>query len=100
MISKEEVLHISKLARIKLDEKDLQKMQKDLSLILDYVEKLKEVDVEEVKPTFHSIKKVNEFRKDEPKVCDKEIIKRLIELAPERENNFIKTKLVLKYYET
>jgi len=44
MISKEEVLHISKLARIKLDEKDLQKMQKDLSLILDYVEKLKNVD--------------------------------------------------------
>ncbi|MDP2664107.1 MAG: Asp-tRNA(Asn)/Glu-tRNA(Gln) amidotransferase subunit GatC, partial [bacterium] len=45
MISKEEVKHIAKLARLGLSDKEIGKFQKDLSSILDYVEKLKKVDV-------------------------------------------------------
>lgn len=100
MISLKEVSHIAKLARIKFDKQDLQKMQKDLSLILEYVEKLKEVDVEKIKPTFHSVQKVNEFRKDEPEVQEKELIKTLISLAPDHEDRYIKTQLVIQYYGT
>jgi len=55
MISKEEVQHIAKLARLGLTEKEIKKFQKELSSILDYIEKLKEVDVSSIEPTSHSI---------------------------------------------
>ena len=41
MISKEEVRHIAELARLELSEKEIEKMQKDLSAILDYFDLLK-----------------------------------------------------------
>ena len=45
MLSKEETQHIAKLARLGLSESEIEKYQKDLSAILDYVDKLKEADV-------------------------------------------------------
>jgi len=67
MISKEEVKHIAKLARLGLTEKEIRKFQEGLSSILDYIEKLKEVDISKVEPTSHSIKVENIMRGDEPK---------------------------------
>jgi len=64
MISKEEVKHIAKLARLGLTEKEIAKYQRELSSILDYVEKLKEVDVSRVEPTSHSIAMENVMRDD------------------------------------
>jgi len=55
MISKEEVKHIAKLARLGLSDKEIGEFQKELSKILNYIEKLKEVDISNVKPTSHSI---------------------------------------------
>ena len=55
MISKKEVEHIAKLARIGLTSGEIEKFQKELSSILDYFEKLEEVDVSEAEPTSHSI---------------------------------------------
>jgi aspartyl-tRNA(Asn)/glutamyl-tRNA(Gln) amidotransferase subunit C len=94
MISKEEVKHIAKLARLSLSEKEIERMQKDLAKILDYVEKLKEVDVSKTKP--FSMKLENVFRKDEAKSKDFPEIKNLIEMAPERKENYIKVKSVFK----
>jgi aspartyl-tRNA(Asn)/glutamyl-tRNA(Gln) amidotransferase subunit C len=94
MISKEEVKHIAKLARLSLSEKEIERMQKDLAKILDYVEKLKEVDVSKTKP--FSMKLENVFRKDEAKSKDFSEIKNLIEMAPERKENYIKVKSVFK----
>ena len=45
MISKKEVQHIAKLARLGLTEKEIEKHQKEFLKILDYMEKLKEIDV-------------------------------------------------------
>jgi len=64
MISKEEVKHIAKLARLGLTEEEIEKFQKELSAILDYIEKLKEVDIEGVEPMSHSIKLENVTRQD------------------------------------
>ena len=74
MISKEEVEHIAKLARLGLTEKEIGKFQKELSLILDYVEKLKEVDVSKVEPTSHPLKVENVMRKDEVSKFNKKLI--------------------------
>jgi len=61
MLSKEEVKHVARLARIKLTEEEMQKMQGELVKILDYIEKLKELDVENLEPTTHSILIKNVF---------------------------------------
>jgi aspartyl-tRNA(Asn)/glutamyl-tRNA(Gln) amidotransferase subunit C len=94
MISLKEVLRISKLARIQLTEKELEKYQKELSSILDFVAELKKVNLENIQPTSHPLAIENIWRKDDIKERDLELRKRLIEEAPLKEQDFIKVKSV------
>ncbi len=96
MISKKEVKHIAKLARISLSEKEMKKMEKEISSILEYFEKLKEVDVSEVEPTFHSVPIENVMRED--KINKERKIERtkLLYLAPETKNGYLKVKSIFK----
>lgn len=64
MISKKEVQHVAKLARLGLTKQEEEKFKKELSSILGYVEKLKEVDVSETEPTSHPLRIENVMRKD------------------------------------
>jgi aspartyl-tRNA(Asn)/glutamyl-tRNA(Gln) amidotransferase subunit C len=91
MISKEKVKHIAKLARLSLTEKEIERMQKDLAKILDYVDKLKEVDISKIKP--FSMELENVFRKDFAKIKESQ---KLIEMSPEKKDNFIKVKSILR----
>ena len=93
MLSKEEVKHIARLARLGLSEEEITKFRKELSSIFDYVEKLKEVDVSNVKATSHAVKVENITRKDEDRKSG--IEKKLMELAPDKERNFVKVKPIL-----
>jgi len=95
MISRKEVQHIAKLARLGLTEKEIEKFQRELSKILDYIEKLKEVDISKVAPTSHSIRVENIMRIDGSKKEKIEIGKKLIEMAPEKKAGFLKTKSIL-----
>ncbi len=94
MISKEEVKHIAKLARLGLSEKEIEKMREELSKILDYIEKLKEVDVSKVEPTSHSIKVENVMRADES-LKSKVQNSKLVEMAPDTKDGFVKVKSIL-----
>jgi len=93
MISKEEVQHIAKLARLGLKEEELEKFQKDLSSILDYIETLKKVDISNVEPTSHSVLIENLTRKDEIKKSNTE--EKIVKQFPEQKDNFNKVKHVL-----
>ena len=95
MILKEEVKHLAKLARLGLTEKEMEKIQKDLSLILDYFNQLKEVNTEGIEPTSHPILTKPYLRKDEISKQSPEKIQRLIEIAPQKEKGYIKVKLIL-----
>ena len=102
MITKEEVKHIAKLARLGLNEKEVEKFRKELSKILDYIEKLKEVDISNVEPTSHSIQVENVMRSDEFQIANFKLpgnrevgAKKLMELAPETKNGYLKTKPIL-----
>ena len=98
MISKEEVKHIAKLARLGLSEKEIEKFQKELSSILDYVEKLKKVDVAKIEATSHPLAVENVMREDEEKSKLKtQNSKRLLDLAPETKNGYVKVKSILKF---
>ena len=95
MISKKDVEHIAKLARIELSENEKEKYEKDLSEILSFVEKLNEVDTKNILPMTGGTILKNVLRKDEQE--DKDLENRqekLVEAAPENEKGFIKVKSV------
>jgi aspartyl-tRNA(Asn)/glutamyl-tRNA(Gln) amidotransferase subunit C len=66
-LTKEEVLHIAKLANLSLSEKEVVKFQNQLSEILDFVEKNNEVETKNVDPLFNVTGKENIAREDETK---------------------------------
>jgi len=92
MISKEEVEHIAKLARLELTEKEVEKMQKDLSAILDYFNLLKRAPAS-AKVTVAEAKNPN-FRKDEV-ISSYDIKDKLIAAAPDKKDGYIKVKAIL-----
>lgn len=94
MISKEEVKHIAKLARLGLSGEEIKKFQKDLSAILDYFEILKEVNISKVESTFHPAESFlsDKIREDKIRAESSEAVNKLVESAPERKNRYIKIK--------
>jgi aspartyl-tRNA(Asn)/glutamyl-tRNA(Gln) amidotransferase subunit C len=93
MISKSEVQHIAALARIGIDEKEIDKLAKDLSGILDWVEKLKEVDITGVESTAHITGVNNVTREDN--MADFADKNKIVDLFPEKKDGFDKVKSVL-----
>jgi aspartyl-tRNA(Asn)/glutamyl-tRNA(Gln) amidotransferase subunit C len=67
MIDREQVLHVAKLARLKLTEDEVERMSSELSGILEHVERINELDLENVEPTSHVVEIVNVLRPDEPR---------------------------------
>ena len=64
MITPEQVKHIAKLARLGLEEQDVEKFSRQLSSIMDYMEKLSEVKVSDVQPTSQVTGLQNVLRED------------------------------------
>jgi len=95
MIDFKEVKHIAELARIDFSEQELKGLQKELFSILDYFNKLKEVDVKNIEPTSHSAVLKNVMREDKAKKKNLKMSEKLLELAPQTEGRFIKVKSVL-----
>jgi aspartyl-tRNA(Asn)/glutamyl-tRNA(Gln) amidotransferase subunit C len=67
MLSRDQVLHVARLARLELTEDDLATMAAELSKVVDWIEKIEELDdLEGVAPTSHVIDVENVLRPDEP----------------------------------
>ena len=64
-ISREDVQHVARLARLELSPDDLVRMQAELSNILAYIDKLRSVDTAGVPPTSHAVPLTNVMREDE-----------------------------------
>ncbi|MGQ9602561.1 MAG: Asp-tRNA(Asn)/Glu-tRNA(Gln) amidotransferase subunit GatC [Candidatus Bipolaricaulia bacterium] len=67
MISREEVLHIAKLAKLKLTEEEVRLFQEQLGEILSYFRRLEEVDTSGVEPLKHILPLGQVWREDEPR---------------------------------
>lgn len=63
-ITKEDVKKIAQLANIGIDEKDIEKLQRDMESILDYVGRLNEIDTKDVPPTSYTVNLLNVLRED------------------------------------
>ena len=67
MITEKDVEYVAKLARIGLDDKEMEHFTKQLEGILQYIGKLNELDIKKVEPTSHVLPIKNVYREDEPK---------------------------------
>jgi aspartyl-tRNA(Asn)/glutamyl-tRNA(Gln) amidotransferase subunit C len=67
MIDRDQVLHVAKLARLKVTDDEVDRMAEELSKILEHVETMNELDLEGVEPTSHVIALENVLRRDEPR---------------------------------
>jgi len=65
-ISRDEVLHVAKLARLALSEQEIEKFREQLSAILEAVGKVSELDLDGVPPTSHPLDLVNVLAEDDP----------------------------------
>ena len=65
-ITREEVLHVAKLARLELTDEEVGRLTHELGAILEAVGKVAELDLEGVPPTSHPLDLVNGWREDEP----------------------------------
>jgi aspartyl-tRNA(Asn)/glutamyl-tRNA(Gln) amidotransferase subunit C len=93
MLTREEVIKIAKLARIALTDKEVEKFQKDLSTVLDYVDELKKVDVSGVDEVFEVTGLVNVQRDDKAVVAQNH--QEIFSQAPEIKDGFYKVKAIL-----
>jgi aspartyl-tRNA(Asn)/glutamyl-tRNA(Gln) amidotransferase subunit C len=67
MIDREQVLHVARLARLRLDEDEVEQMSRELSTVLDHIERIEELDLDGVEPTSHVVEVENVLRPDEPR---------------------------------
>jgi aspartyl-tRNA(Asn)/glutamyl-tRNA(Gln) amidotransferase subunit C len=67
VIDREQVLHVARLARLKLSDEEVDRMAGELSGILEHVEHIGELDLDGVDPTSHVIALENVLRPDEPR---------------------------------
>jgi aspartyl-tRNA(Asn)/glutamyl-tRNA(Gln) amidotransferase subunit C len=81
MIDREEVLHVAKLARLKLSDDEVERMTGELSQILEHVEQMEALDLDGVEPTSHVVALENVLRDDVPR--DSLSRERALEGAPE-----------------
>jgi aspartyl-tRNA(Asn)/glutamyl-tRNA(Gln) amidotransferase subunit C len=69
MIDRDQVLHVARLARLRLSEEEVERMAGEMSTILGHVETMNELDLEEVEPTSHVVELQNVLREDVPREC-------------------------------
>jgi aspartyl-tRNA(Asn)/glutamyl-tRNA(Gln) amidotransferase subunit C len=67
VIERDQVLHVAKLARLRLSEEEVERMAGELSGILDHVDRIAALDLEGVPPTSHVVELENVLRADEPR---------------------------------
>lgn len=81
MIDRDQVLHVARLARLSLSEQEVERMSRELSTVLDHIEKISELDLDGVEPTSHVVELENVLRADEPR--DSWPRERVLEGAPD-----------------
>ena len=87
-ITREQVLHVAKLAHLDLTDEEVDRFREQLSAILDAVSKVSELDLADVPPTSHPLELVNVWRDDEPRTSlplDEVFVN-----APDRDGDFFR----------
>ena len=92
-ITKEEVRKVAELARLELNESEINNHAEQLEKILEYIKQLEEIDTNDVPCTTRAIEVINVFRKDKKQNSD--FTEELLDLAPSREDEYFKFPKIL-----
>ena len=92
-ISSDEVKKVAQLARLQLNEGEIQEHAEQLEKILDYINQFEKINTENMPCTTRAIEVVNVLRKDEKK--NYENSKELLDLAPSNEDKFFKVPKII-----
>ena len=87
-ISRDEVLHVARLARLDLTEEEIERFGRQLDAILDAVGKVAELDLTDVEPTADPLELVNVWGEDEPRPSLP--LDEVFANAPDRDGNFFR----------
>jgi aspartyl-tRNA(Asn)/glutamyl-tRNA(Gln) amidotransferase subunit C len=87
-ITREEVLHVAKLARLELTDDEVERLTEQLGAILEAVSKVSELDLSDVPPTSHPLELVNAWAPDE--LHDSLALDEVFANAPAREGDLFK----------
>lgn len=92
-VTREDVVHIAELARLKFADAEIDSYTEQLNEILNYMEKLNELDTENVEPLSHPVEGNNVFREDgvKPSISTEEALKN----APEKDEQFFKVPKII-----
>lgn len=93
-MTEEEILKLARLARLSLDQAEVQKMAKELGSIIEYVKQLEEVDTSSVEPMSHVHGSVNILREDvvQPSTPIEDVLKN----APDSSGRFIRVPIIIE----
>ena len=93
-LSREEVLHIARLARLGVSDEDVERAREQLSNILENFEILQSVDTDDVPPTAQSLALQNVLREDE--ACDSFSRKDILANAPQEDEDSFRVRAILE----
>ena len=85
---------LSRLAKLKFDEKSAEKMKADLDKIIGFVDKLSEIDTEGIEPLIYLSEEVNVLRTDE--IANEVSQENALKNAPQKDSDYFKVPTVLK----
>ena len=92
-ITREEVKKVAHLARLELNEHEINNHAEQLEKILEYIKQLEKIDTDHVPCTTRAIEVINVFRKDEKKSSD--CTEQLLDLGPSKENQYFKVPKII-----
>tara|TARA_B100002019_G_C21037074_1_gene482543 strand:- start:200 stop:493 length:294 start_codon:yes stop_codon:yes gene_type:complete len=92
-ITREEVKKVANLARLELDEDEINNHAEQLEKILEYIKQLEKIDTDEIPCTTRAIEVKNVFRKDED--INSDCTKEILELGPSREDKYFKVPKII-----
>jgi aspartyl-tRNA(Asn)/glutamyl-tRNA(Gln) amidotransferase subunit C len=92
-VTKKDVEKIAELAQLKFSEEELESFTPQMNEILNYMDKLNELDTENVEPLSHPVEQTNVFREDElkPSITTEDALKN----APEKDEHYFKVPKVI-----
>jgi aspartyl-tRNA(Asn)/glutamyl-tRNA(Gln) amidotransferase subunit C len=88
-ITRDEVLHVARLARLELSDDEVSKFQEQLSDILEAVSKVSELDLSDVPPTAHPLQLANAWADDVARPCLS--LDEVFANAPDRDDDYFRT---------
>ena len=88
-ITREEVLHVAKLARLELTDDEVERLTEQLGAILEAVSKVSELDLSDVPPTSHPLEIANAWAEDEPHECL--TLNEVFANAPDRDGDYFRS---------